>query len=498
MKAYLHDLRHVLSGRVAVLALIIAVAGSAFAYGAVAGQSGTTYVNGSGFDYYEGGAYHIDLWVFGISGEPLGGVSVELSIGPWFNASGGSSWFNVSQVSDSSGQLQFVVPVQNGSYSVQTYVSYGGVSTTALQLGGALQGFELAPAPGGEIGGLDPVTPVSANYYDPVAKLVAIWAGANGSLPHGAQLVYCSSASADSGNPPQNCSGFPTYPLGVLGGFRTIFPQPQVANATWVIVELTDPQQGVVDSVSYTGQNTNGEPIQPGATLVVSPPGEFLLNSFLLEEAPLIALAAIAIAYVSYAQARLSGTLEPVLVRRVTRRGILLSRYVGTTVLVAGTVVLDVLFLDFAAETVLGQPLPSAFLIPLIGSLLADGLAFAGIIYLFSHVFQTTRAVVAAGGAVGVTFGVLWGTLSSLFGGSGTAYGSSSVGFATTQLRLWAISPGQLPYLSSGFLSQWGTIGYGGSQFALAGISTGLLATVAVLWIGLPLLGALWLATVRD
>jgi hypothetical protein len=182
----------------------------------------------------------------------------------------------------------------------------------------------------------------------------------------------------------------------------------------------------------------------------------------------------------------------------VTRRGILLSRYVGTTVLVAGTVVLDVLFLDFAAETVLGQPLPSAFLIPLIGSLLADGLAFAGIIYLFSHVFQTTRAVVAAGGAVGVTFGVLWGTLSSLFGGSGTAYGSSSVGFATTQLRLWAISPGQLPYLSSGFLSQWGTIGYGGSQFALAGISTGLLATVAVLWIGLPLLGALWLATVRD
>jgi len=498
MKAYLHDLRHVLSGRVAVLALIIAVAGSAFAYGAVAGQSGTTYVNGSGFDYYEGGAYHIDLWVFGISGEPLGGVSVELSIGPWFNASGGSSWFNVSQVSDSSGQLQFVVPVQNGSYSVQTYVSYGGVSTTALQLGGALQGFELAPAPGGEIGGLDPVTPVSANYYDPVAKLVAIWAGANGSLPHGAQLVYCSSASADSGNPPQNCSGFPTYPLGVLGGFRTIFPQPQVANATWVIVELTDPQQGVVDSVSYTGQNTNGEPIQPGVTLVVSPPGEFLLNSFLLEEAPLIALAAIAIAYVSYAQARLSGTLEPVLVRRVTRRGILLSRYVGTTVLVAGTVVLDVLFLDFAAETVLGQPLPSAFLIPLIGSLLADGLAFAGIIYLFSHVFQTTRAVVAAGGAVGVTFGVLWGTLSSLFGGSGTAYGSSSVGFATTQLRLWAISPGQLPYLSSGFLSQWGTIGYGGSQFALAGISTGLLATVAVLWIGLPLLGALWLATVRD
>ena len=122
--------------------------------------------------------------------------------------------------------------------------------------------------------------------------------------------------------------------------------------------------------------------------------------------------------------------------------------------------------------------------------------AFVGVVFLLSHLLKSSGAVLSVGLVCVLALGVFWGAVVNA---SSTAdEGTTTYSVSVTELRLGAVSPASLPQLIAGIMTGSGTAGGVGSLFALAGISTGLLAMVSIAWVGLPLLVSWHLARVRD
>jgi ABC-type transport system involved in multi-copper enzyme maturation permease subunit len=498
MRAYLHDFRHILTSRILLVVVVLTILGVALAYSAIKAQTASVTIDGSGFYYYEGGAYHIQLWAFDVAGEPVEGVLVELSYALGSNANGSQNWAYAGGTSSADGYLPLLLSVPDEGASPLIAVKYGGAPGSALQLGGALQGFGLVSLSAGEVGGLDPLIPVAENLYSTVGKLLVTWAGPNGSAPTGSQLAYCSTTYQEGQPPPRNCSGLPVYPIGYLTDIRTVFASPIGPPATSITVELLDPRGAVVDTYGFVPGVVHGAPVQPQPAISIpSPPGDQALVEFVFEAPLLLILLSLVVAYTIYAQPRLSGVLEPVLVRPVTHRGILLERYLATAALLSAATVADVLIFDLTAWKMLGQPVPPTYLAPLVASLVAASLSMAGLIFLLSHLFRTAGGVLTLGLTLVLILGLFWGELStfalSALGGTPTDYE-----LLVSQLRLESFSPANLPLLTVGYLDGLGTTGGSGGRYALGGISPGLLAVIAGLWVAAPLLGAARLAARRD
>ena len=500
MNVYLHDLRHVLRSPVLIALAVLVALSSAMVYSTVTGQAGTVTVSGSGFYYYETSAFHISLWTYDIAGNPVTGVSVELNATPiYFNVSQGTHVpsYYVNASGDSSGRLQFVYSIPDGSYFVQSTVTAAHLPLASLQLGGSLPGFTLENVSAGAVAGLTPLMPVAGNYYSQVARFLAFWSGPSGSPPSGAEMRYCTSPAGLGLLGPSNCSGLASHSMGALSGFRNPYPQPQAPPASWVVVELVNSSGGVVDTVIYGGGWSTGS-AQPVPTLTVTPPGTTILSAFGSLLSFFLPLMGFVAAYWTYARPRLSGTLEPVLVRPVTRRGLLLERYAGVVLMLSAAIVAEVLILDLMVTTVLGQPLPVSYVAPIIGSLLVAALGFAGLIFLLAHAARSTALVVALGSVLFIVLAPLfWATVLALIGFylGGIA---STTDFTVLVLRLHLLSPLWFPSLTLDFVNGSGTAGGPGSTYALAGISAGLLAALGALWVVLPILGTVWRAGRRD
>ncbi|HEY6238782.1 MAG TPA: ABC transporter permease subunit, partial [Thermoplasmata archaeon] len=477
MRAYLHDLRHLLTGRILLAVVLITLVGGALSFSSVERQVGVVTVQGSGFYYYENGSFHIDLWVFDVTGSPLSGVAVELNLSPEAHPNGSSPAFYANASSDASGELRFLAAMPDENYHARVAVFYQGGPLNQRYFGGPLEEFSLAYVASGRVAGLNPITAFAENFYSQVGRFLAIWSGPNGSIPTGAQLVYCVYAPEQVISS-SNCSAAPVEPLGPLTGFRTDFAPPPAPSGSSVTVELVDRSGDVVGSFGYRSI-TSGAPVQPDPNLVVYAPGEGILADFAFGATPLLVLLGFIAAYWTYAQPRLSATLEPVLVRPVTRRGILLARYLGVVLMLAVTSATQVALLDLSGWWVLKAPLPAEYLAPLFASLLVVGLGFAGLVFLLSHLVRSTGAVAAAGIVLVASLVLFWSNITgALWGGNSPAYSASVVA-----VRVSLLSPAQFPWLIVNFLTGAGTAGGVGSPWALAGVSPGLVAAAGALWI---------------
>jgi ABC-type transport system involved in multi-copper enzyme maturation permease subunit len=222
-----------------------------------------------------------------------------------------------------------------------------------------------------------------------------------------------------------------------------------------------------------------------------------MLSGFLFQATLILILMAVVVAHWTYAQPRLSGTLEPVLVRPVTRQGILLDRYLGATVMLAIAATISISIFDVAAGITLGQPMPLGYLAPLILGPLAAAVAFIGIMFLLAHSLRTSGAVVTVGLILVVALAFFWGSLATLdvfaFGGSPSPYTQ-----LVSQLRIEMISPASIPNLVPGLLTGSGTAGGQGSPYALAGVSVVSVVTDLAIWILVPLIVSFLLAKARD
>jgi ABC-2 type transport system permease protein len=424
---YRHEFQHLLRRKAVIAVVIVAALAGSVGYVAIDLTAGSVTLAGSGFWYYDDGTYHLEIWAFDVAGNPVSGVRLNLEVLAEAEYNGTPAYNSTvvpplvleqNETSDAQGRLQFqfsLPPPLANTYDMASFAaSYAPFPTASFD--GALEAeFSLSNQTAGNASWISgPTTEVAENYYSGFDQLLVLLAGPNGSLPTGDSVVACNLPFSFGGpyyDEPSsdNCTGAPTQLLGSLSGYETFLPMPPLpANPPEAYVQVLVIENASGDtlySTTLVGPCFGPDSCSP---LTSSSPGPGLLNSFAADLALFLPLMGLMLAYWSYARPRLSGTVEPVLARPVTRRGLFLTRYAAMAFALLIAVVAEVLVLDAGLAWILREPLPASFLAPLIGGLAVAAIGFAGIIFLLAHVFRSTGPVLGVGITLLLLFSLFW------------------------------------------------------------------------------------------
>ncbi len=507
MNVYRHELRYRVRSRTSVAVAIVVGLTLALGYAGIYGAESQVAISASGFEYYSAGAFHVDLWVVDVIGDPVAGVQVNLVVTPTTNETTfpppppPPALFNETLVSNATGQVAFDVLLAPGQYDATFHSTYPARPLT--QLTGELFGATvLDSAPGGvPTPLLSPLVTVATGYYVESARLLAVWGGPNGSSPVGDSVVACG-AVLDFFQPgPQNCSGLATTPPVALTGYRTLLPLPTVAlppvgqdQQAYLLLEIVN----ATGAVLFVTQEFFPATPEPSIVSSNSGPGPGLLGAFAADLALLVALAAFLIVYWSYARPRLSGTVEMVLVRPVTREGLFLTRYLAMAIVLAAAGAATVLLFDLGVTELLAQPLPPAFVAALFGSFLAAGMGFAGITFLAAHAFRSSRGVLALGIGLLLVCSLFWNILVALVAYFAGLSAANATAAAELVARSQLLAPPQFPAIVSGLLTEGEVYGIGSASYAGAGVTAAWVVAAALAWIVGTFVLTYWRVHTRD
>ena len=497
---YRHELRSTLWSRAVLAVVVLSALASVSAVVSVESTTTTFPIMGSAVYYYDGGAYHITGWAYDAAGAPVGGVAAEfneITTGSQNNSSG-----PYSTISNNQGEFSLTIPAPNVAGSGLAVASvrlessravnvlWGGIFSSAAQF---VLGY-IAPGTAGSILGL---VAVGTDYYSAHTQVMVFAGGSNGSAPKGLRLETCWTPQALGPPPfgpfPQfNCNGRPTRELGQISGLWSHFSLPVYpVNASAVIVQLVNGTNGIVDSITLTPTPT----LDDTTSVINNAPGAPVLNAFALAASFFLPFMAVVAAYWAYARPRLSGAMEPVLARPITRGGVFLARYLGIALALVVASVTAILVLDASVEGILGEPLPVGFLAPLMGGALVAALGVAGFVFLGAHLVRTE------GGALGIgitllTLGFFWPDVAlGILVLNNPAFGSSVA--STFLLRSQLFLPSQFPGLATSLLT--GLTPFGNPLGASAGgVSLALQAVCGVAWIVVPFVLTYVLVVKRD
>ncbi|MGC2288852.1 MAG: ABC transporter permease subunit, partial [Thermoplasmata archaeon] len=198
----------------------------------------------------------------------------------------------------------------------------------------------------------------------------------------------------------------------------------------------------------------------------------------------LVPLMAVLAAYSVYGKDRLTGVLEGVLVRPVSRLGLVASRYLAVITALCIAVLAGVITLDALVAWVYGGFLPLAVVGVILGGLLVEVGAFTGITFLLSHVLRTTGGLVGIGLAIFAFFTIGWLVLIPLLGALTGVY--FTPGFQTAIVELAFLNPTQFLILGEDlFLGSVQGIFYPGAPGVpiAYGITDGSVIGAALAWV---------------
>ncbi len=514
MNPYLHELLSRLRSRSVWVVLVVLGVAVALGVSTIEGDVPSVQINGVGFDYYADDAYHFEIWAVDVSGHPVSGVQVTLSIAPQPNFTTFPPpppppvVFNTTVTTDSSGFIEFVVPVAPGAYAATVGASYAAVPRASMT-GLLANSFYFGPVAVGEVNLFEsPVNVVALGDYLDQDQLLVVWAGANGTAPIDDSVEACAAVVSSFAEPePSNCTGLTDVTSeGPLSGFLTLVPYPSLSmpavgmfESLVVFVEIVNATGGVVAINDLQGPSG---PIPAGVTTpayLVTGPGPGLVMDLATTFGLFVPLAAFALAYWGYARPRVSGTVDMVLVRPVTRRGLFLVRYASVALLMGVVTTAAYLLLDLAAATALGQPIPPGFLLALIGITTAGSIAFAGLIFLLAHLFRSAGPIIGIGTTLLLLFSLFWSLVQSLpVLVEGPVFNSAQLLNFGARSQLFA--PPQLPSAVVGILTLQSSYLEGGNRlvYQASGVTPAVVAAVAVAWIVLPFALTLWCVARRD
>jgi ABC-2 type transport system permease protein len=199
--------------------------------------------------------------------------------------------------------------------------------------------------------------------------------------------------------------------------------------------------------------------------------------------------------YSSYGKDRLTGVLESVLARPVTKRGLAMSRFLSTVLSFTLASAAAVGVVDLLLNSVGGSFLDQSYVLAIIAGLAVEVAAFTGLIFLLSHLLKSTGALLGISIVLFLVLDFFWSLiiflLTLLLGGTS----GSAVALQATFLSYYA-NPAQFLSLinvyvlqsSSGILLQSSSYGVTLPAVILDGI----------LWAVVPFLAFLYLAVKRD
>lgn len=208
-----------------------------------------------------------------------------------------------------------------------------------------------------------------------------------------------------------------------------------------------------------------------------------------------VPLMAILEAYSIYARDRVTGVLESVLVRPVTRQSLLSSRFLAGLLSSAVAILITILVVNAIILIKLNQSLSMSFIATSWASLVVEASSFIGITFIISQLTKSTGRLIGAGIGLFLVLDFLWTLFLFLaFSAAGVTFNSAESFRIQTLLDF--LNPSQ--YLNLVQIYQTGTIAgvlvnpsdYGVNIFSL--VSDGLF------WLLFPIALSIWLVNRRD
>lgn len=431
--------------------------------------------------YRDPGAYHFIVFSSDQYGQPVQGTQISMKL------SGAQTYAN-SSTTNSQGYAFITLSAPNGTYYWTVNASRGGGSSS---LSTYLYSSPVVGQPQFQYTSWISTVQDKANASK--ADIRTFYAGLYGAKPTGYSIRY----KIPTTPPPLTYKDDSPYTaaqmdlLGNLTDYRQVF-DPTIPNGlpqnTDVWFELFAPNGTAIAGTQMPVFELTRQQFRPQATNVAS----FFFSTILSFFMP---LAAILGAYSSYGKDRLTGVLESVLARPISRRGLAISRFLSTLTALAVAAIASVGIVDLLLNQVLGSALPQDYALAIISGLVVEVAAFTGLIFLLSHLVKSTGLLLGISIVLFVILDFFWSLivflLTLLLGGTS----GSAVALEATLISYYA-NPAQFLQLINVYVFQSSSgIGFQSSNY---GVTLPAIVLDGFLWAILPFLAFLYLAVKRD
>lgn len=213
----------------------------------------------------------------------------------------------------------------------------------------------------------------------------------------------------------------------------------------------------------------------------------------------LIPFLAVFLGYSSYGGPRSSGTLESTLVRRVERYGPIISRYAANASAIAISLAVSTGIMYYLAYKAYGVPPGSTFIYETFFSYLSTGLAFLGMVYLFSHLLKSNTQVLVVSMVFFVIFGMFWSIFPNIIANSVLKLPYDSAAYTKVFVDSFYLSPGTIPELMFIYdTKSMPNFGISSINPALVGVTPSLIILDSLIWLVIPVIMAVYLSAKRD
>ena len=433
------------------------------------------------------GGYHFLSYFSNQYGDPISGVTLSVLL------SGTSQNYTNSFVTDSSGLADVAVNAPTGANYIATVKETigGGEASYTTNLQNAAPG--VVHSFGNQGFGTAAISTVTDKYDASKRDIQVFYAGSYGAVPSSYSLYYkpTNSSGITYYNKPYPFNESQMTLLGSLKNYHEIFDPSLPANIspTGLVWFELFAQNGTAVGWTELSPFDLRQPRQPVA---VSSVASFFFSGILAFFVPLMAIIG---SYSSYGKDRLTGVLESVLARPVTRRGLAVSRFLSTITAFSVAVVASVGVVDLLLNSFGGSFLSQDYALAVVGGLVVEVVAFAGLIFLLSHLVKSTGALLGISIGLFVILDFFWSLiiflLTSLLGGTQ----GSAVSIQVTLFSYYA-NPAEFVSLINTYIFQStsGVIIPPSSY----GVTLPAIILDGILWAVAPFILFLYLAVKRD
>ncbi len=437
-------------------------------------------VNTGGFSqpnvlFYRDGGYHFLSFSGNQYGDPVSGISFSISLI-------GAKNYTQTIVTNSTGLALFTFNVPYANYTAEgRETTPNGDSSFSLSVPNYSPGVVQA---------LDsPVFSAVVDKHNASKRdLQVFYAASNGALPTAYSVYFQVATSPPFTSYTKNQMIF----LGTMDNYHQVFDPPIPAglnNTAQVFFELFGQNN---NTATWTSEFAIFElrPQQPA--IVVTNAAAFFFSGVLGFFIPLMTIIG---SYSSYGKDRLTGVLESVLSRPITRRGLAMSRFLSTLSAFSIAVIASVGVVDLVLNSVAGSFLPQDYTLAIIAGLVVEVAAFTGLIFLLSHLVKSTGLLLGLSIGLFVVLDFFWGLiiflLTLLLGGAQGSF----VGLQATYLSYYA-NPAQFLNLVNAYVLQ-SSVGAFVSPSSY-GVTLPAIVLDGIIWAVAPFIIFLYLAIKRD
>ena len=456
------------------------------------------------FTYYDLDGYHFLCFAWNTFGQPLSGITFHVNV-----TAGMETIHTGSGDTNSSGETEFVIPVAfNATYSVSISIlqpngqsigfSEGTLPFSSVNPNGTVS---IRVPPGDAVGAWgNGIAVVGDSVNASKRNLHVTWVGKYGDAPTDYMLYY---TFVNQSLDPSLLNEANMHVLGNMDSFQNTFASPPVEHGlssdAQLIVAVFYPNGTRILYVPFAVTE-----LYPAVTSSISiTESNNILTGFFQEIFGfLIPLVAIIQAYNSYGRDRISGVLDSVLVRPVSRLGLSLSKFISSFIALSVATLAGLGIDDIIAFYYTKSFVSSTLILPTALSLLVELGAFVGIVMLLSHVVRSSVALIGIGIGLFILFDFFWGSLVAAAAALFHVQTGTS-GYFQILIASLFVNPAQFMSLVYTYLTHdTNFVGFGGPYLALTPSAYGItIVTIIIaggLWVAIPLTIFLYLAVKRD